>query len=266
MPLTFRLVLVCCAGFSVTGWCQEKATNVDALEKFEQIADDYHLAVDSSAEERELKREAKPLQRWTNPVRDSNQGVTLLWTDNGRPQAIACLYSYGADGLSIDHEFQSLATEPLRATYQGKRVWEPQPAMKWKIVPAADQPADKATARLIQMRSIARRFDALVDQKQDPHELRLLPQPLYRYAAADDGIRDGALLAFVQATDPELLLLLEARQTEKGDQWHYALARVTDLALKVKLDEDEVWSAEPWDWRTRHPSQSYIKFTSSLKQ
>jgi hypothetical protein len=30
------------------------------------------------------------------------------------------------------------------------------------------------------------------------------------------GVPDGALLAFVQATDPELILLLEVRRTETG--------------------------------------------------
>jgi len=260
-----RTLLACCL-LQSAAWGQEKPDEAASLELFHRVADEYHLVLTDNAKEHDLKREAKPLLRWTNPVRDSNQGITLLWTEEGRPQAIACMYTYGEDGLSIDHEFQSLTNEPLQATHNDKRVWEPKPAIQWKPVPSADKPAETASARLIQMRAIARRFAAVVYQKQDPHDLRLLTQPLYRYADEENGLRDGALFAFVQATDPELLLLLEARKDKAGDAWHYALARMTDLALEVKLDDRQTWSVEPWDWRTRHPSQSYIKFTMSLKR
>ena len=39
-----------------------------------------------------------------------------------------------------------------------------------------------------------------------------MPQPLLRYAAPDSGVIDGAVFAFAEATDPEALLILEARR------------------------------------------------------
>jgi hypothetical protein len=51
------------------------------------------------------------------------------------------------------------------------------------------------------------------DNDGKPWELRLLPKPLYRYASRSQKVLDGALFAYVwtRGTDPEWLLLLEAR-------------------------------------------------------
>ncbi len=64
-----------------------------------------------------------------------------------------------------------------------------------------------------QARGLAERFSAdLVDRKNVRFHLRLLTTPLHRYDAIDSLIsRGGALFAFCQHTDPELLLLIEAR-------------------------------------------------------
>jgi hypothetical protein len=135
--------------------------------------------------------------------------------------------------------------------------------------PAAEAPAaedDSLELFNAAARCCVRRFAAVVDQKQDSHELRLLPRPLYRYPAAGEASSDGALFAFVQATDPELLLLLEVQATRAGPAWHYGLARMTDLALDVKLDGRSAWKVDPWDWRKRHPSHMYIKFTQKVRR
>ena len=62
------------------------------------------------------------------------------------------------------------------------------------------------------MRSIARRYSATI-QTQDESELRLMEQPLFRYAESTAGVVDGAIFDFAMTNDPELLLLLEARET-----------------------------------------------------
>ena len=65
--------------------------------------------------------------------------------------------------------------------------------------------------------------------------MRLLTQPVFRTTA--ELTDDVALFAFVQGTDPECVLLLEA--TAEG-KWHYALTRQTKWPLKVELDGNEV--------------------------
>jgi hypothetical protein len=76
---------------------------------------------------------------------------------------------------------------------------------------------------------------------------------LYRYALAetkepDPNLLDGALFAYVQGTDPEAVLVLEAIGTADKAEWHYAFARATSGGLEVKLGNDVVWTAP------KHPS------------
>jgi hypothetical protein len=73
--------------------------------------------------------------------------------------------------------------------------------------------------------------------------LRLLTTPIYRYGDPKSEVIDGALLAFAQGTDPELLLLLEARAAAERRQWHYAIARLTMWELEARFEGRAVWSA-----------------------
>ncbi|HEX5447217.1 MAG TPA: hypothetical protein VFW87_25605 [Pirellulales bacterium] len=76
-------------------------------------------------------------------------------------------------------------------------------------------------------------------------ELRLLTTPLYRYESADPAVIDGALFAFVcnVGTDPEIFLLLEAREEPGGPRWQFALARFGSRDLFVNEGDREVWRA-----------------------
>ncbi|MAG94065.1 MAG: hypothetical protein CMJ48_09980 [Planctomycetaceae bacterium] len=54
-------------------------------------------------------------------------------------------------------------------------------------------------------------------------QLRRLSQPIYRYESDNANLLDGAMFAFVQGTDPEVFLLLEARSKGNNHQWEFAL-------------------------------------------
>jgi hypothetical protein len=76
--------------------------------------------------------------------------------------------------------------------------------------------------------------------------LRLLTTPLYRHDTIDSLVsRGGALFAFCQQTDPELLLLIEARMSGAGYRWEYAVAGFSDMDLYLRLDGREVWRDVP---------------------
>jgi hypothetical protein len=99
------------------------------------------------------------------------------------------------------------------------------------------------------MRAIAREYAAYDDfvsnNQTTRHELRLLSNPLYRYAAEEKGVIDGAVFAFVLGTDPELLLVLEAQKTGDGGQiWVYRFEAMTYWAVEVKREGRSVWSVE----------------------
>jgi hypothetical protein len=111
-------------------------------------------------------------------------------------------------------------------------------------LPASDPPAAGKVQRLTQMRALARRFSAACynPRSGDLTELRLLTQPLYRYADELAEVLDGGLFAFVVSNDPELFLLLEAAGAADKAHWEYSLARMSSQKLTVHLDGKETWT------------------------
>lgn len=95
------------------------------------------------------------------------------------------------------------------------------------------------------MKALAREFSARMIDQQDGKDvrsdLRLQSQPLIRYEPTNQATFDGALFSFALGTDPEVILLLEAR-TDKGKMaWHYAFARYHYIDLTAFHKDKEVW-------------------------
>lgn len=221
-------------------------------------------------EQAELRRE--PVYIWTNPVRAHQQdGAVFLWTFRGRPEAIGSIFSAPAKPIrSVNHEFHSLAVAPLFVTRGGSHseTWTPEAAgLAFEPVVGAPEPADSAPKRLAQMRTLAREFTASSRDAQDKNwELRLLPKPLYRYESTDPVVTDGALFAFVTSagTDPEVLLLIEARPATNGGRpvWQAGIARFSDLGLSVRHKGKEVFTADliRGNLKQMYPKQQYHVF------
>ena len=124
--------------------------------------------------------------------------------------------------------------------------WEPKEAgIKLVPIPGAPDPADSPAKRLIQMRRIAREFSATSTANDGTQTvLRLLSQPLYRYQSKSAKVTDGGLFGLVYGTDPELLLIIEAREEAGHSKWHFAAARCTGLPLNLKHKDKTVWQCE----------------------
>jgi hypothetical protein len=101
-----------------------------------------------------------------------------------------------------------------------------------------------AVERARQMKAIARKFTASASSKKIPYvELRLVDQPLHRYADADHGLIDGAVFSFAAGTNPELLLLVDCRRESKGNLvWQYGCARMSAANLEAKIGDTIVWT------------------------
>ena len=122
-------------------------------------------------------------------------------------------------------------------------------------MPDAAAVADSPARRLRQMRDLAAGFSVvLIDRRGNAEgerqNLRLLTNPIYRYASPDRGVTDGALFAFVVGTDPEALLVVEARG-EEHDTWQYALARLNRDELAAYRQEREVWRTDRTGYQDR---------------
>lgn len=205
----------------------------------------------------------EPILRWTNPARGSVHGSVFLWTRKARPEVVGSLFQWYSPFTHMSHEFQSLSTQPLSAQYDSGPVWTtPKGGVEFQTVEVAPPPAKSAPLRLAQMRKLAGQFSAIKrDRDDNQQELRLLTQPIYRYESTDPQITDGGLFVFVQGTDPEVFLLLEARHEAGADHWEYALARMNSVNFTVSFGDRQVWSVEivPWNdvYSHREPYTSF---------
>lgn len=219
--------------------------------------------------ERGLNLEAKPVLRWTNPGVGRVYGDVYVWTRNGRPEAVMSFYKAWQPKYDFTAEMHSLSLSEVSAERDGVLLWQPQKAgITLNAVPDAAKPAESASRRLQQMRELAGRFSArLVDRRVnlegERQELRLLTQPLYRYRSTDPEVLDGALFGIVLGTDPEVFLLLEARQSGDSRTWQYGLARMNIDPIAVSYMDKEVWRVEKAPYRG--PIDAPYRVTSQFR-
>src|SRR5438270_2549828 len=197
-----------------------------------------------------LKLLPQPVLNW--------DGSAFVWMHEGRPEVIGAFWTSlepRTSRVRHSHALHSLSEHPIEARFGSKLVWNPQqPGLRFKPISQAEVPSDKAWRRLAQMRELARDFSVKgvygrldeVSQRQ----LRLLTQPMMRYEPTAGTTKDGAIFAFthdVLGTDPDALLVLEARQFEHNLRWEYAFARFHFTELTGYHCEVEVWKVEN-DW------------------
>ena len=206
----------------------------ESLGQLVHVAESFSLSVAGKA----LKMETAPVLRWPNPTRAVPDGATFVWALDGRPLAMGCIWQFRGLGFA----FHSLSHEPIQATRGGKEVWKcDKPGFTLERFAGSPVPAKTPAPRAKQMRDLARRFNCrLVGQGKE--DLRLLTQPLYVWDRKGDKLPDLALFAFVQGTDPEVILLLETTDAGNGQEWRYALTRRSMAALEADLDGKKVWS------------------------
>ena len=209
------------------------------LEIYRTEAAGYTIYRDASRKEKvELRPE--PVYVWTNPVRGGGQdGAVYVWTCRGRAEVLGSFFSYPATGRATPVPRVSFALAlGARCRAQGTHAstWTPQaPGIEIAPIPDAPDPAPSAAQRLSQMRTLTRDFSASTkDDQGRSWELRLLPQPLYRYESTDPDVVDGALFGFVTSagTDLEALLVIEARQIEPRPTALYGITPPPDSPIK----------------------------------
>ncbi len=216
-----------------------------------KAAGKYEIRLDDDSKQKLVLREA-PILRWTNPVgMRKAKGDVFLWTDRGRAAAVLSIYEMtdptGAYFYE-DRELSSLALSPLVATSNDHGEWRPKQGLSLKPLIEAAPPQDTRPRRLRQMRELAARFTADKTTRQDiVRELRLLPQPVYRFEGEHPDVLDAALFALVEGTDPEAFLLLEARRTDSGHQWQYAFSRMNSVRLRGYDRGAKVWESPRFD-------------------
>jgi hypothetical protein len=218
----------------------------------------YTIRVDGS--NRPLTLQPEPILKWTNPVIGTIYGDVFIWTNQGRPEAVASIYRFYSPSTHRANEFHSLALGKLTAERDGTAAWIPsRPGLELKPIPGAAAPADSAPARLRQMRALAQEFTGRQTNREGvDRDMRLLAQPIYRYENTKGDLIDGGLFVFVLGTDPEAFLLIEARRSAGGaPKWQFGATRMNSINLRLNHRGREIWNAPeiPWEqvWDPRQP-------------
>jgi hypothetical protein len=238
------------AAFCVVGHADEdqadtKATAKAWQEHYTQAARQYAISLDAAGEKYALLLRDKPVLDWTS-IEDYN-GAVFVWTRNKRPEVVGTFFSLPRDGTKkrlVVHEFASFSFGQVQLAEQAGREWRPPPLKQFTAVPDAPPPARTAQQRRLQSRQLARPFSAHMNRRGKRWELRLLPKPVLEYDAVSDEVLGGALFLFVAySTDPDILLLLEAHQTDSGTQWVYQPIRFSDKSLFLSYNKRNVWQS-----------------------
>jgi len=194
-----------------------------------------------------LKFSKDPILVFSDPTRKESTGTVWAIGTEGRPKAILSLFTISGEKF-WSYEFTSMTTEAVKSGKPPKWEWKPKgSALTLKDLKSDLVPAVSPAARLTQMKAISRDFSATeVYFDNTRTELRLLTQPLLRYSDEKQDIIDGALFAFANGTNPEILIVIEAVKTNGGtSQWRYGAAPMSSAQLHLQLHDAEVWTIDP---------------------
>jgi hypothetical protein len=254
-----------CSASSTQSWAQEPINSNDdearkvRLEFMKEFRTEFKLFGNDRPEE-PLAALDEPLVRWTNPIRNSfSDGALFLWLDGKRPVATATVSIRGSGGVWF--ESASLSPGALRCLRRDGLFWNPQSAgSAEQRLMDAPVPAATGASRLVQMRRLSEQFSIRMEPlNEQPSQLRLMPQPIYRYEDNAAGVVDGAVFAFAEGTDPEALLLLEAVRTPEAEaaNWQYTLAKMTSRRIVARRNDEVIWSAPGYWLNPRSITDAY---------
>lgn len=243
--------------------CQEpdSASRAEALRLMQAAARDFEMRP-TAAPDVALTVSESPALRFSNPVRELlSDGTTFFYFDGPRPVAAVSLSIRGqaSELRRVWAEVSLTAPTPLVCHRDGAKFWSPQEALpQWKPVSDAPEPRDTAAGRLVQMREMARRFEVEVLRKDVWTASRLLTQPVVRFSDPRTHTVDGSVFVFAEATDPEVLLLFEARSESMSadPKWHYLFAKMSSPRTRARLDGREIWATEGY-WKAPTQTGSY---------
>ena len=248
------LIVVACVGF--TNRAESSGADELDLPRIAEMhlkeARAYAIYLDSTRK-KPLELQSDPIFKWQNLTNQGGQlGAIYVWTREGRPEVLGTMFSQREkEQRNVIHEFHTLA-DVLVAVDSPKdvaRQWKPKGTLPFVPLMSAPMVAETAVRRISQMRTLSREFAAFTQIESERVELRLAPQPLIRYQPTRSDVLDGAIFAFLSSaagTDPEVMLMIEARKTDANATdwtWHLGIVRFTERDLVVTRKDTELFSS-----------------------
>lgn len=219
-----------------------------------QVAQRWSVTPAAEADEQtdQLSLHSGAVMNWSSL--DDFNGSVFLWLEDGSPALVGTVFSFSRNTeppyRRMVSEFHSLSGSSLNLEPpDGGEAVTLAAGLDLQPLPNVPEPARQATGRRLQARRLAARFAAHMLQNEERWELRLLPQPVFHFdgsenANAAEGLLSRSLFAFVGfVTDPEVLLLIEARETDEGALWSFQPIRFSSRDLWVRFDDQEVWES-----------------------
>lgn len=200
------------------------------------------------ASRQSIERINHPLLEFGDSARGNTAGTLWAYGKAGRPLAFIELFKGSGENPVWVHAATLTGTQQVVLKTPLGQAWQPEEVqIKPATIANVFVPEAKEVARLRQLKDLSRRFTAheFWDPDNSRFELRLLVKPVHRYSDPAGKIQDGAVFAFANGTNPEVLVLIEAVGDDlKNARWQYSLARLGSAELHVALDGQEVWKRE----------------------
>ncbi|MGE5191562.1 MAG: hypothetical protein ACM3U2_03615 [Deltaproteobacteria bacterium] len=190
-----------------------------------------------------------PVFRYSDEERLIPDATLWVWTHDSRPVAFQKVEgnNYGG-GRQWTICFASLSEGLIDVDWPtGRKYSARKPGVAFNPIPGAGAPADNPRGRTAQLKSLKEQFTGRLNVNEDGTrgaQTRTMAKPIFEYSHPKTKLPLGAIFGMTSTgTNPDLLLLIEARQDGEGNlRWEYALARMTSASLRVRLEEGEVWA------------------------
>lgn len=189
-----------------------------------------------------------PLIRYSDQERALTQSSLWVWHRDEVP-VLFCKVERVTRPDSPRHTWQFCCSpaldQKLDVEWNREFRWRAKEVgVRWTPFADKSAPGNKLALRLSQLKALARQFSAEIENSRtrDRETMRLLAQPLYRYASAKQGILDGAAFGLTSnGTNPDTLLLIEAMSEATGSSWRYAVVGMSGDAVEVAHSGQTVW-------------------------
>ena len=235
------------------GSCLGAELDLTAIARMHQKEAEAYRLYQDPGRNQTLELQADPIFKWQNLTNQGGQlGAIYVWSQRGRPEVIGTIFSQPEAGQrNVIHEFHTLALNQLTVDCPEEcaRRWKPKGVFSLQPLIAAPPVAETALRRNTQMRNLSKEFRAFTQKDAERVELRLAPQPVIRYQPNRPDVLDGAIFAYLSSaagTDPEVMVMIEARKVVPTDQnwsWHLGIIRFTDRDLVVSRQDSDVFSS-----------------------
>lgn len=192
----------------------------------------------------------KPVFRYDDQPRLLADATLWTWTHKGRPVAFQKIEAGDIGGRAMwQYCFSSLAEDRLEAEWKDIRKFRAQEAgVVYRLAPGAPAVAPRSAERRRQIRELARAFSARIipnPKRDEDQEMRLLTTPIFEYEDPETKLLQGAVFGYsTNGTNPDLLVVFEARPDMGKPAWHIAPARMTIGAITVSYGKQKVWECE----------------------